>query len=151
MNTEADLTPLTTPHNSPEKPLKLRNSCVREYASVLVDDSGLWRMAIDYLGTIGPSAKRKMSNIVLNIPFALDGENDEDAVTAEEGTEMDDASTAADGKGKGKAAGEAAGDRRFKLVEDRLRACVDHNMEEEARAICKVRQSHASSYNQSVA
>lgn len=125
----------------PTKAETLRKEVLREYANVLLDDQGLWRMALDYLAAIGPEAQREMSNVVLDVSLDLDkSEEEEDSaedaqMDEDEGTESG-SHTGAKGKGK---AEDAAMSNRFKRVEELLRACVDHGMEDEARAICKVR------------
>ena len=122
----------------PTKAENLRKEVLREYADVLLDDQGLWRMALDYLAAIGPEAQRKMSTAVLDVSLDLDKPDEEEsnAQDAEMDEDMEAGShTGAKGKGKQE---DVAMSNRFKRVEELLRACVDHGMEDEARAICKV-------------
>ncbi|KDN53367.1 hypothetical protein K437DRAFT_265737 [Tilletiaria anomala UBC 951] len=127
--------------DDPSKPTKLRKDCVREYASVLLEDQGLWRMAIDYLASIGPEGRGRMRRVVLDVPLLLDVEAEPAESSADkemldaEGDEMDSGDALQKGKGKAKEEDKVL--QRFRRVEELLRACVDHQMEAEARAICK--------------
>ena len=118
-----------------DRGIKVVKDCVQEYSNVLLEDQGLWRMAMDYLAVIGRDGRRRMRNVVLDVPLQLDAPDR----TAEEDDEMDEDAEedGLAGQVKGKQKEESGVSKRFQRVEELLRACVDHGMELEARAICK--------------
>ena len=129
-----------------------RPDALLQYAETLLDDSGLWRMSVDYLAAVGTAtAATRLRNVILDVPLSdeeagttvpartLDVLEDE-ARDAEMIDDADDPEEAAEALRREKErqqreSGTGAG---FRGVEEVLKACVEHGLEEEARAVCKV-------------
>ncbi|KAN0062610.1 hypothetical protein ACQY0O_005143 [Thecaphora frezii] len=126
----------------------IRIKLLLRYANAMLEEQGLWRISIDYLGVCGDEGRCKMREVILSVPYLtpskakrgaddsdVDGDEDEDedeAMDEESQGDDDGESGAAGGKGKGK---EKIGG--FERAEEILRACAEHGMEDEARVICK--------------
>lgn len=135
--------------------MRLRDHFVLLYADTLISDSGLWRMTLDYLSVCGPKGTGRMRELISRIPLSPraaptkgKGRSLEDVELA---TAMDQDGDDDDVDGEG---AEVREERRrkmaererekrerpedFERVEEVLKACVEYEMEDEARAICKV-------------
>ena len=111
-----------------ERSSDLRQDLLLKYAQSLLDEQGLWRISIDYLGACGAAGRKKMSHIILSVP--LDGPDPtEDSYDADEAME-EDAETNGSNTKKNAAKGLAR-------AEQVLRACSDHGLELEARVVCR--------------
>jgi nuclear pore complex protein Nup85 len=133
------------------KALSLRLKYLEQYAETVLDDQGLWRLAVDYLSYCGPAARHRMRSIILDVPIS--GPNampsraeakraDQIEAEAEEAAmdeEADDPEQAAEERRQRKEAEKAAKrvSDEFNTVLELLQTCVDLNMDLEARALCK--------------
>ncbi|CBQ69050.1 conserved hypothetical protein [Sporisorium reilianum SRZ2] len=110
-------------------PSDLRQELLLKYAQSLLDEQGLWRISIDYLGACGAAGRKKMSHIILSVP--LDGPDpNDDSDDADEAMDED----AVGVNGSTNKNNEAKGLARAEQV---LRACSDHGLETEARVVCR--------------
>ncbi|UZJ56047.1 hypothetical protein CBS101457_005367 [Exobasidium rhododendri] len=130
----------------------LRVKYLEQYAETVLDDQGLWRLAIDYLSFCGPKARHRMRWIVLEVPItgpnahssrtadlkraeeieaeARDAAMDEEADDPEQAAEARRLQRQAEKEAK-----KVSDD--FNTVMELIQTCVDLNMDLEARAICK--------------
>lgn len=80
---------------------------IHTYADVVLEDQGLWRIAVAYLSSAGDQWRKRMRQILLSVPYEITP------------------------------SGEEPGADRFKRVEELLRACSEFQMPEESRSICQ--------------
>ncbi|KAE8226798.1 hypothetical protein CF319_g643 [Tilletia indica] len=74
-------------------PLSLRNDATRAYAEMILEDQGLWRIAIDYFALAGSEGHHRLREVLLTVPLT---DEEEEAMIAPFG------SRGGKGKGKGK-------------------------------------------------
>jgi nuclear pore complex protein Nup85 len=129
----------------------LRLKYLEQYAETVMDDQGLWRLAVDYLSYCGPTARHRMRSIILDVPIsgpdalpsrAEAKRAEQIEVEAEEAAmdeEADDPEKAAEERQQRKEAERAARrvSEEFNTVLELLQTCVDLHMDMEARALCK--------------
>ncbi|CDR88880.1 uncharacterized protein SPSC_05712 [Sporisorium scitamineum] len=109
-------------------PSDLRQELLLKYAQSLLDEQGLWRISIDYLGACGAAGRKRISHIILSVP--LDGPDPiDDSDDADEAMDKD-----AEANGSANKKNETKGLARAEQV---LRACSDHGLESEARVVCR--------------
>lgn len=92
-------------------------SSIDAYATTVMEDQGLWRIAVAYLASTGDEGRKRMREILLSVPYNI--------APPRSGSGMDVDPELEDG-----------GDR-FRRVEELLRACQEFQMTEEPRAICQ--------------
>ncbi|CAD6891279.1 unnamed protein product [Tilletia laevis] len=72
-------------------PPNLRNDATRAYAEMILEDQGLWRVAIDYFALAGREGQQRLREVLLTVPLT---DEEEEAMAAPFGSQG--------GKGKGK-------------------------------------------------
>jgi nuclear pore complex protein Nup85 len=129
----------------------IRQKAIEEYAETLLDDQGLWRLAVDYLAYCGVQARRRMRHILLDVPLsgpqaqpsrtevkrAEDVERE--AMEIEEDLRADDPDEAV-AKRKEQLADAQEAKRtsdEYNTAMEVIQTCIDLNLQDEARAVCK--------------
>ncbi|EPQ31250.1 uncharacterized protein PFL1_01435 [Pseudozyma flocculosa PF-1] len=119
----------------------LRIKMLLRYADEMLEEQGLWRISIDYLGVCGAAGRRKMREVILSVPYFAPSKsrakasNDEDGEDESDDDEAMEEESEGGPEDKGKGKDQESGS--FERAEEILRACAEHGMEEEARVICK--------------
>lgn len=131
------------------QPMRVRY--IATYAETVLDDQGLWRLAVDYFSYCGPAARHRMRTIVLDVPISgpnaqpTRGEvkraeqveaEAEDAAMDEETDDPEEAAQERRAKREAEKNARKVSDE-FRTAMELLQTCVDLDLNLEARAICK--------------
>ncbi|KAK0528833.1 hypothetical protein OC834_003913 [Tilletia horrida] len=92
-----------------EVPPNLRAETTMAYAEMILEDQGLWRVAIDYFALSGSDGQHRLREVLLTVPL----------------TDEEEEALAAPGKGKGKQRGKGGAKLQGQGLQDRIR---DTNM-----------------------
>ncbi|KAK4701947.1 nuclear pore complex protein Nup85, partial [Phenoliferia sp. Uapishka_3] len=109
--------------------LSLRDHFTLSYTDILLSDPGQWRIVLDYLSSCGSEGRARMRGVILSVRLDEESkprEEGEDATMNGEGIKENDPP-----------------DRRTERVEEVLRVCVDHGLDEEMKKICKLFKTYA--------
>lgn len=120
----------------------LRSEAIESYASYLLEDQGLWRIALDYLSQNrtdrnqdsgaddGSSrARRAMRAVIMKVPVL--------GTTKGKARQLDDARVGGDEEVMNSAEGQGETDE-FETADELIEACDLFGLEKEKRLICKV-------------
>lgn len=139
----------------------LRTSYVTQYANTILDDQGLWRLAVDYLSYCGPNARARMQCILLDVPLTgahappsrAEPKRAEDVEAEAHDEEMDQDEEDPDEAAlerKEKREAERAAKRvgqEYNVAMEIIETCIELGMDQEARAVCKQMASEMAKQN----
>ncbi|KAL8279181.1 hypothetical protein RQP46_008437 [Phenoliferia psychrophenolica] len=111
------------PPPSPEQ--SLRDYFILSYTDILLSDPGLWRIVLDYLSSCGAEGRARMRAVVLAVN--LDSESKTEGAAVED-VEMDGGETKEN----------EPPTKTTDTVEEVLRACAEHGLDDEMRKVCKI-------------
>jgi len=117
-----------------------RLESLHKYASYLLEDQGLWRIALDYLAQSQPSrngmiaqaeqARRAMRGVIMKVPVL--------GATKGKGRKLDEPIKEKDGDESRTIGTQEEEQDEFETADDLMEACEMFGMEKERRLICKV-------------
>ncbi|PWN52416.1 Nucleoporin, Nup85-like protein [Violaceomyces palustris] len=120
-----------------DEPQNLREEMIIKYANGMLEDQGLWRITVDYLAACGDRGHRQLRKVILDVPLT-----DANAPrTQGKGSRVDEVEAQAKAKAMDEdgepSTPESPDVEGFERVEEVLRACMEHGLEDEARIVCK--------------
>ena len=108
----------------PQREQSLREYFILSYTDTLLADPGLWRIVLDYLSSCGAEGRARMRSVIL----AVNLESEAKAEGASDDVNMDE----------GEAKENEGPVNSTQTVEEVLRACAEHDLDDEMRKVCKV-------------